>query len=128
GTVQELLQKIRSAPGGLLGIYTNLITRRAVLRIIQAAREVNSTVILGGPESANYTAEYLAAGADVIVLGEGETTLAELVATLASRSPRELQGVRGIVFRNSAGEVVRTAERPKINDLDSLPMPDREAI
>ena len=36
--------------------------------------------------------------------------------------------VRGIVFKNEAGEPVHTAERPKINDLDSLPFPDREAI
>jgi radical SAM superfamily enzyme YgiQ (UPF0313 family) len=128
GTREELLQKIRRSPGGLVGIYTNLITRRSVLQIVRAARESDCTVILGGPESANYSREYLGAGADVIVVGEGETTLTELLAVLPSRGPRALDQIRGIVFRNQAGEPVHTSERPKIPDLDTLPIPDREAI
>jgi anaerobic magnesium-protoporphyrin IX monomethyl ester cyclase len=128
GTRPELLQKIRGNPGGLVGIYTNLITRRSVLQLVAAAREVDSTVILGGPESANYSAEYLHAGADVVVVGEGESTLAEVIASLPAMGPRRLQDVRGIVFKNDSGEVVHTAERAKISDLDTLPLPDREAI
>jgi anaerobic magnesium-protoporphyrin IX monomethyl ester cyclase len=128
GDRAELLQKIRHSPGGIVGIYTNLLTRSSVLQLIGAARQAGSTVILGGPESANHSAEYLSSGADVIVVGEGETTLTELMATLPSMGPHDLTGVRGIVFKNMAGEPVQTPERPKINDLDTLPMPDREAI
>jgi radical SAM superfamily enzyme YgiQ (UPF0313 family) len=128
GTREELVHRIQASPGAVVGIYTNLITRRSVLRIIQAAREVDSTVVLGGPESANYSAEYLNAGADIIVIGEGEVTLAEVVLALDGRSPRALHGVRGIVFKDEEGEIVQTADRPKIIDLDSLPLPDREAI
>jgi radical SAM superfamily enzyme YgiQ (UPF0313 family) len=128
GTREELVRRIQASPRGIVGIYTNLITRRSVLQIIRAAREVDSRVILGGPESANYSTEYLNAGADVIVIGEGETTLAELVRVLDGRRPRELHGVRGIVFKDGAGEIIHTAERPKIPDLDALPLPDREAI
>jgi radical SAM superfamily enzyme YgiQ (UPF0313 family) len=128
GSPEELEQKIRSHCGGLIGIYTNLITRGAVLRIIRTARECDVTVILGGPESAGYPSEYLDAGADAIVIGEGETALAELLQVLPKLGPRRLHGVRGIVFRSETGELVRTPERPKIPDLDALPLPDREAI
>ena len=68
----------------MVGIYTNLMTRRNVLRIVRAAKLHRWTVVLGGPESANYIAEYLDAGADVIVTGEGEVTLTELLRTLAA--------------------------------------------
>jgi anaerobic magnesium-protoporphyrin IX monomethyl ester cyclase len=128
GTRPELLQKIRRSPGGIIGIYTNLMTRGSVLQLISAAKQSGSTVILGGPESANHSAEYLNAGADVIVVGEGEATLTELMATLPSMGPNDLNSVRGIVFKNAAGEPVHTRERTKINDLDSLPLPDRDAI
>jgi anaerobic magnesium-protoporphyrin IX monomethyl ester cyclase len=128
GTRQELEQKIRQSRGGFIGIYTNLMTRASVLKIIAAARQADSTVILGGPESANHSTEYLNAGADVIVVGEGESTLTELIATLPSMGPHGLHGVRGIVFKDAAGEPVHTPERSKINDLDTLPLPDREAI
>jgi radical SAM superfamily enzyme YgiQ (UPF0313 family) len=128
GERPELCAKFRDSPGGLVGIYTNLITRRSVLEIVRAARQHDWTVVLGGPESANYPAEYLDAGADVVVVGEGEATLRELMAALASVGPRRLDHIRGIVFRNESGELVHTPDRPKIADLDTLPFPDRQAI
>jgi radical SAM superfamily enzyme YgiQ (UPF0313 family) len=124
----ELLQKLQRSPRGLLGIYTNLVTRKAVLDIIRVAKQCDWTVILGGPESANYPAEYLAAGADVVVIGEGEAALAELIVAVPSMGVRHLDSVRGIYFKNEAGDAVRTLERPTIKDLDALPLPDREAI
>ena len=128
GTRQELLHELQRSPGGIIGIYTNLITRKAVLQIINAARQSGWTVILGGPESANYASEYLGAGADVIVVGEGEATLAELLSILPACGPRRLSAVCGIVFRAESGEIVRTRDRAKLADLDALPFPDREAI
>jgi len=128
GTVAELRQMLGRTPGGTLGIYTNLITRRTVLAIVSAAREFGWKVILGGPESANYCAEYLAAGADVIVLGEGELTLEELIPVLVSGDLARLAAVNGIVFRDASGQLVRTNARAQVHDLDSLPFPDREAI
>lgn len=128
GTKAGLLRRLQGSPGGVLGIYTNLITRRNVVEIVGAARNCGWTVILGGPESASYPEEYLRAGADVIVVGEGETALAELLPVLAAAGPHRLAAIRGIIYTNEAGETVRTPERAKIADLDALPFPDREAI
>jgi radical SAM superfamily enzyme YgiQ (UPF0313 family) len=124
----ELTARFAAAPGGIVGIYTNLMTRRSVLEIVRSAKQHRWTVVLGGPESANYITEYLASGADVIVIGEGEQTLAELLTQLAARGPHRLHDVAGVAFRDESGAVVRTRERAKIADLDSLPWPDREAI
>ena len=128
GSREELLGRLRRSTGGVIGIYTNLITRRSVLEIAAVAKESGWSVILGGPESANYPNEYLAAGADVIVIGEGEATLTEVMAALPVRGPNRLHDVRGIAFKDEAGRVVQTHERAKIPDLDSLPLPDRDAI
>ena len=113
---------------GVVGVYTTLMTRRSVLEIVRAAKRHGWRVVLGGPESANYTAEYLEAGADVIVIGEGELTLSEVLPALARSGAHRLHDVPGIAFRDEAGAVVRTLERAKLKDLDSLPLPDREAI
>jgi anaerobic magnesium-protoporphyrin IX monomethyl ester cyclase len=128
GAREELLRIFQRSPGGLVGLYTNLITRASVLEIIRAAKECDWTVILGGPESANYALEYLAAGADIIVVGEGELTLTEVLAALPSTGVHRLHGVRGVAFRSETGELVQTPAREKINDLDALPLPDRGAI
>jgi radical SAM superfamily enzyme YgiQ (UPF0313 family) len=124
----RLNERLRRSRGGIVGIYTNLMTRRAVLEIVRAAKRERWTVILGGPESANYVDEYLRSGADVVVIGEGELTLAELLPELARSGPHELHRVEGIAFRDETGAIVRTAARGKIKDLDSLPFPDRDAI
>jgi len=117
-----------ATPGGVVGIYTNLMTRRNVLRIVRAAKLHRWTVVLGGPESANYIAEYLDAGADVIVTGEGEVTLTELLRTLPQHGVHRLHGVHGIAFRDEEGRIVSNAARVRIPDIDELPFPDREAI
>jgi anaerobic magnesium-protoporphyrin IX monomethyl ester cyclase len=124
---QSLFERL-ARDRGVIGIYTNLMTRRPVLDIVAAAKAHGWIVVLGGPESANYPHEYLAAGADVIVSGEGETTMAELLPALASRGPQRLHGVNGVVFRDAEGNVVTNPERTKIADLDSIPWPDRQQI
>ncbi len=124
---QDLLDRLRAGPG-VLGLYTNLMTRGAVLAIAAAAKAGGWTVVLGGPEAANYPAEYLAHGADVVVIGEGELTLAELLPALQARGPHRLQGIAGVSFRDETGAVVQNPERAQIADLDSLPWPDRERI
>jgi radical SAM superfamily enzyme YgiQ (UPF0313 family) len=117
-----------ASESGTVGIYTTLMTRRSVLEIVRAAKLHSWRVILGGPESANYTAEYLEAGADAIVIGEGGMTLSELLPALARHGPHRLHDVPGIAFRDEAGNDVLTRGRAKIGDLDSLPLPDRDAI
>ncbi len=124
----DLIAELERTPGGVLGIYTNLMTRPSVLQIMAAARANGWRVILGGPESANYADEYLARGADVVVIGEGELTVDELLSALPARGVHALHEVRGIVFRDAGGTCVRTPERVKIPDLDALPLPDRGAI
>ncbi len=128
GTREDLIAQLAHSRGGCLGIYTNLITRKSVLAIIAVAKACGWHIILGGPESANYTEEYLAAGADAIVIGEGEVTLDELLHVLPEKGAHALHGVPGIAFRDEALRVVHTPARVKIADLDALPLPDRAAI
>jgi radical SAM superfamily enzyme YgiQ (UPF0313 family) len=125
---EDLYRRLAGEPGGVVGFYTNLMTRGPVLAAITKAKEHGWTVVVGGPESANYPARYLEHGADVVVVGEGEVTLAELIPALASSGPHRLHDVDGVVFRDETGEVVTTPERAQVPDLDSLPWPDRGQI
>jgi radical SAM superfamily enzyme YgiQ (UPF0313 family) len=85
-------------------------------------------VVVGGPDPVGYAEEYLAAGADVVVVGEGEQTLEELIPHLASSGPQGMREIQGIVYRESDGSLVRTQPRPYLADLDAQPFPDRSAI
>lgn len=124
----ELLAALAARQAPVLGLYTNLLTRRSVVDVTAAAKRHGWTVVLGGPESAAWPREYLARGADVIVIGEGEVTLAELLPALSARGPHRLHDVAGVAFRDEAGQVITTPGRRQVDDLDTLPWPDRAAI
>jgi len=57
---------------------------------------------------------------DVVVKGEGETATMDLVDAIASRG--NLTKVKGIAYRDT-NNVVVTAHRPRICDLEQLPLP-----
>lgn len=111
----------------IVGIYCNLITRPTALKLIRICKAQGALVVVGGPEPANYPDRYLDHGADVVVIGEGEHTLEELIPHLQDRGPREMTHIHGIVYRED-GWIVRTPARAFIENLDDLPIPDREAI
>src|SRR6478752_107124 len=88
--LEAYLQKERPP---VVGIYSNLMTRSRVLRVMAAARNAGSLVVVGGPDPANYLDEYLSRGADVIAIGEGELTLQELVPHLRQHGLHNLGGI-----------------------------------
>ena len=116
--------RLRAERPPVVGLYANLMTKFNVLKMIPLCKAVDATVVLGGPEPVSYAAEYLARGADVIVVGEGELTVEDLLA----RRFQNLREVPGVIFRAGDGAVVRNPPRPYISNLDALPFPDREAI
>src|SRR5687768_8838872 len=58
GSRDELDRRLQQGPG-VIGVYTNLITRGSVLQILKRAKALGWTTVVGGPESANYPSEYL---------------------------------------------------------------------
>lgn len=78
-------------------------------------------VIAGGVFFSSAAAQSLGTGCiDYIVHGEGEITLLELLSAIADR--RDIEGVIGISYKPD-GQIIRTADRPPIPDMDTLPMP-----
>ncbi len=58
---------------------------------------------------------------DFLIYGEGEHTMRELAAALASGSPTG--GIRGLICRDGSGALVRTEPRAQVADIDTLPFP-----
>ncbi|MEP6673919.1 MAG: radical SAM protein [Ferruginibacter sp.] len=115
----------------VIGIYTNLMTKLNVLRIIGFVKSIDSLqhtkIILGGPEVRNHKEKFLEYGADVIVFGEGEDTMLELVRAFETMTTPELSGISGIAFKDKNGMMV-TPERILIRDINQLSFPNRKKI
>lgn len=127
-TLDELERRIHEQRPLVLGLYGSLITRQNLLRLIAAGRAAACFVVLGGPEPAPHAEEYLRRGAHVVVDGEGELTLAELVQHLREHGLEGVEGLAGTITLGPDGRVWHAAPRAQIAPLDRLPWPDREAV
>ncbi len=121
--------RLLQSPPDVLAIYTNLMTKLNVLKIIELVRSnevLKSTkIVLGGPEVRNHKENFLRSGADVLVLGEGEETMLELVKCYDQN--KGIEGVQSIAYLKGDG-VMETPERMLMKDLDELPLPNRAKI
>jgi anaerobic magnesium-protoporphyrin IX monomethyl ester cyclase len=96
--------------------------RQAAFTMIEMARQRGCTVVVSGADASDHAEQYLEQGADYVLTGEGEYTLAELVDALTGRSTQALEDILGMTWRGIEG-LQRTLRRPDIRDLDSLPFP-----
>jgi radical SAM superfamily enzyme YgiQ (UPF0313 family) len=94
--------------------------RQAAITMTGMARQRGITAIVSGSDASDHPETYLAGGANVVILGEGESTLVELVDNLNRGA---LEEIAGLAFQDEAGRVVRTSPRPFIKELDALPRP-----
>lgn len=103
----------------LVGVSTDTCGISSALAYAGIAKQHGAYVVLGGHHPSALPEQVLAdPNVDAVVRGEGELTLAELVAEGPSRQ------VAGLSFKDGA-EIVHGPERLLIEDLDTLPLPLR---
>lgn len=116
----------------VLAIYTNLMTKLNVLKIIRWVKQhpelSKVQIVLGGPEVRHHALQFLQYGADFMVLGEGEASMLALVEYLASPDLNSKHAIPGIAFLEPDGQMTRNPEGKLIEDLDKLPFPNRNKI
>jgi radical SAM superfamily enzyme YgiQ (UPF0313 family) len=127
-TRDVLFNHLRTEKPSVLGIYANLMTRRNVVDILRVAREAGWRTVVGGPEPGAYAQEYLEAGAECVVFGEGELTMTELLQAFRQGGSNSLANVAGIAFLDEDGALHQTPRRAQIANLDAQPWPARDAI
>lgn len=125
---EELLDSLRPSAVIVMEDNFNFLTkmctslrRDSALAMIRAARARGLPVAVNGPDASDNPAVYLAAGADAVVLGEGEMAILDLVGHWAS-GVGETGGIEGLVLFES-GRLVFTHGRRPLQDLDQLPHP-----
>ena len=100
---------------------SNWIYVRELIKVIR--REFPSAYIIVGGEHVTGFPEFSLKQApfDVVVLGEGEETVVELIHFF--EHGKSLEDVKGIAFRDPSGQIRINDRRPRIRDIDSIPRP-----
>jgi anaerobic magnesium-protoporphyrin IX monomethyl ester cyclase len=128
---KEFKTKIGESKPDAVGITTLTPMIESALMAAHSAKEANpeTPIILGGPHATFMDKEILNENPDVdiIVRGEGEQTLLELANTIPKTNTKHLHKIKGITFRKN-GQIIRTPNRPLIQNLDELPRPAYEHL
>lgn len=95
--------------------------REAAFTMIKLAKNKNCQVIVSSSDATDHHDQYLDAGADFVITGEGEQALLELVESVEHGSER-FTHIPGLAFKKDS-TIVRTNKRPVMKDLDALPFP-----
>jgi len=124
-TYETFRDRISRISADVIGVTATTLLYKSAMRLITIAKQVQpqALTILGGSHGTfwdeNALKEY--PSLDLVVRREGEQTLIELIETLQAKG--SLSKVLGVTLRDSAGNIVRTPDRPFIKDLDELPFP-----
>jgi anaerobic magnesium-protoporphyrin IX monomethyl ester cyclase len=126
---QQALDRDRPKVAVLYEDNFNYLSKMCLLRMRQAAftmlgmaRAQGCVTIAAGSDATDHAAEYMRAGADYVLLGEGEETLSELLERVLHGADTPLETIQGLAWQRD-GEVVHNPRRPDIKDLDALPFP-----
>lgn len=99
--------------------------RQAAFEMLQLSRQVPGTpprIIVAGSDATDRQDLYCENGADFAILGESEATLEALAGRLLRGAGPAPAGIPGLAFPVE-GEMLRTAARGYLKDLDDLPFP-----
>ncbi|HQO87498.1 MAG TPA: radical SAM protein [Bacteroidia bacterium] len=97
--------------------------REAAFNLLRFAKSIGVKTIISSSDSTDHYTDYLMSGADVVLLGEPESTLIELF----DKGIRDFESIKGIAFKSN-GNVKCNERRKVITQLDKLPFPAWDLI
>ncbi|MBU0761796.1 MAG: B12-binding domain-containing radical SAM protein [Candidatus Altiarchaeota archaeon] len=121
---EELEKHIRDSD--VIGVYAAIDVFKEALRIAGLAKAYGKTVVFGGPHVSAFSEQTLdEKNIDIVVIGEGELTIVELLESLENN--KSLNDVEGIGFKSN-GKKIFTKKRDFVKNLDMLPVSPHHII
>lgn len=128
-TSEKMIGELSLFQPDVIGTTSVTMNFHAAVSIMKTAKQgfPSAITMMGGPHVSfdyqNVLKQY--PEIDMIVVGEGEQTIAEMVPILKDRC--HWKKMKGIAFLKGNG-IVFTGEREFIKDLDRLPLPSRHLL
>lgn len=124
----DIREHIGNKAPDVVGISCMTFLLIDALKVSRIAKDIKPDihVVIGGTHPSIYPEEMVSLPEiDSIVMGEGEVTFSELIGALYDG--RSLSGIKGVGYKEN-GKVVINPPRGFIQDLDSLPFPNRDLL
>jgi anaerobic magnesium-protoporphyrin IX monomethyl ester cyclase len=119
---KEALRRIKNGNSKIVGIYSMFSMKNNALRLARSIRPFCELLVAGGPLPTVNPEEFLN-DFDIVVLGEGEQTMLEIVTE--TQGGGNFSKINGVAFKD-AEKIVYTQKREFIENLDHIPFPSRK--
>lgn len=127
----EVLRELRQNPPGVIFLTASTVDLPNIDLFSEKVSEAcpRSPILIGGSHPSGDPVGTLQelSHIDVAVVGEGETTIGELLPALEPDDDENLAGIEGIAYRKRNGEIVRNPPRP-LPPLDDSQWPAYDLI
>lgn len=122
----DALKQALDADADVVGIYSMATMREESLKFARHLKGRCSLLVAGGPLPSSDPGAFLD-DFDIVVVGEGEQTAAEILKAYESGSDlsSNLRSINGVAYRQD-GRVVLTPRRDPEDDLDEIAFPARD--
>jgi radical SAM superfamily enzyme YgiQ (UPF0313 family) len=121
-TTESMADEIAAWRPDLVGLTLTVSFATHTYRLIsQIKRRIDVPVLVGGPHATILPEEPLRFGADLVLRGEGEFGILEIVDHLSG--DRRANEIEGLSYIGSDGEPIHNPLRPLIDDLNVIPFP-----
>ncbi|NOR15899.1 MAG: radical SAM protein [Candidatus Aminicenantes bacterium] len=124
----DIRKYLKQEKPDLVGISCMTFLLIDALKVVRIAKEENPSVhiVIGGTHPTIYPEEMASQPEiDSIVMGEGEVAFSELLDQVAAG--QSLANIQGVGYKDRT-RVIINPRRDFIQDLDSLPFPDRDLL
>jgi len=121
-SLDDLVRGVRNYSPDIIGVTITITFAKYSYLLMKELKKISEApIIAGGAHPTLLPHEALSNGADIVVRGEGEITLLDIIEYINNR--KELKDVLGVSFKNKDGRFIDNPSRPLNDDLDSLPFP-----
>jgi len=128
-TPEDLKDYLKKQKWDVIGITMLTPMYGKTVETIDIIREIDKEVkiLVGGPQPTIFPEETLKHNQEIdfTIIGEGETTIVELLNEL--ESDKNFSKIKGIAFRKD-NELIRTEPRPFTENIDEVPIPARDLL
>lgn len=122
----SILKEICAYKPDIVGISTLIaFSKEAYALAGYIKQQLQTTIVMGGPHPSSFPENVFedSPDVDIVVLGEGEATIVNLIKALEGR--KDLSAVEGIWWKDSSGNIIKNPLPKFKNNLDEIPFPAR---
>ena len=121
-TPAGMVDEIRQFAPDIIGITMTTPFIEFAYQLIKPLSSLNSLIIAGGAHCSLLPEEALENGVEIVVKGEGEETITEIIEFY--RGEKKIEEIKGLVYRDKRTDQIKyNSPRPLIENLDEIPYP-----